>query len=332
MGESQSPDMKSGLFVVVLLSVAGLQNVDAASFARGTRDTLATCPAGHAVVGTQSECETAAADLELTFGSMTYSGDTDTDFNPKGCFLSNNPNPGPGGLLQETYFNTHATGAANAYATPICSDAPFVLGAKNTNGIGSCPDYYSIVDTESACEAAADALELNFGSIFTSPPPAERPKGCFSDLSCEGEVLFNTHATGAANDGASPICARDASTEETLTCQYIKTEYKNQNCCGNPQNPFVLPSNPTSVATSSEPTTSEPTTSEPSSEPTTSEPITSGRRLQSTSPSHGGRYDPHQAVDQVVEEFTNWNTLLNQGLINVQEYSARKTRLLESLV
>merc|ERR1711957_1135674 len=96
---------------------------------------------------------------------------------PKGCYLSID--------ASRFYFNTHATGAANACATPICSDAPFVLGAKNTNGIGSCPDYYSIVDTESACEAAADALELNFGSIFTSPPPAERPKGCFSDLSCE---------------------------------------------------------------------------------------------------------------------------------------------------
>jgi len=194
---------------------------DAASFVLGTRDTLATCPAGHAVVGTQSECETAAADLELTFGSMTYSGDTDTDFNPKGCFLSNNPNPGPGGLLQETYFNTHATGAANAYATPICSDAPFVLGAKNTNGIGSCPDYYSIVDTESACEAAADALEgLTFGSSFSGETD---PKGCFTSTSDPSFAYFNTHATGAANDGASPICARDASTEETLTCQYIKT-------------------------------------------------------------------------------------------------------------
>merc|ERR1712195_315173 len=147
MGESQSPDMKSGLFVVVLLSVAGLQNVDAASFARGTRDTLATCPAGHAVVGTQSECETAAADLGLTFGL------SEDDANwPKGCYLSID--------ASRFYFNTHATGAANAGATPICSDAPFVLGAKNTNGIASCPDYYSIVDAEAECSTAAEELTV----------------------------------------------------------------------------------------------------------------------------------------------------------------------------
>merc|ERR1740130_2454534 len=95
--------MKSGLFVVVLLSVAGLQNVDAASFARGTPGTLATCPAGHAVVGTQSECETAAADLGLTFGL------SEDDANwPKGCYLSID--------ASRFYFNTHATGAANAGA------------------------------------------------------------------------------------------------------------------------------------------------------------------------------------------------------------------------
>merc|ERR1712195_132316 len=86
MGESQSPDMKSGLFVVALLSVAGLQNVDAASFARGTPGTLATCPAGHAVVGTQSECETAAADLGLTFGL------SEDDANwPKGAIFRSTP-------------------------------------------------------------------------------------------------------------------------------------------------------------------------------------------------------------------------------------------------
>merc|ERR1711957_1003127 len=257
---------------------------DAPSFVMGTPGTLATCPAGHAVVGTQSECETAAADLGLTFGL------SEDDANwPKGCYLSID--------ASRFYFNTHATGAANACATPICSDAPFVLGAKNTNGIASCPDYYSIVDTEAKCITAAADLEESKGYQVTEDD-ANWPKGCYIS-SGDLKVFFNTHATGAANGSGAPICARDASTEETLTCQYIKTSYKNQNCCGNPQGPFVVPTS---------------------------------RRLQSTSLSHGGRYDPHQAVDQVVEEFTNWNTLLNQGLINVQEYSARKTRLLESLV
>merc|ERR1740130_875457 len=109
--------MKSGLFVVVLLSVAGLQNVDAASLARGTPGTLATCPAGHAVVGTQSECETAADVLGLTLVSE-YEGAIE----PKGCYTVPDND--------EVHFNTHATGAANDFATPICSDAPIVLGTK----------------------------------------------------------------------------------------------------------------------------------------------------------------------------------------------------------
>merc|ERR1712166_1648434 len=161
MGESQSPDMKSGLFVVVLLSVAGLQNVDAASFARGTPGTLATCPAGHAVVGTQSECETAAADLGLTFGL------SEDDANwPKGCYLSID--------ASRFYFNTHATGAAHAEATPICArDAStevdmwgrvadgFVLGAPGT--LAECMDHYHVVDTEAECAKAAADLEESSG-------------------------------------------------------------------------------------------------------------------------------------------------------------------------
>merc|ERR1711957_183602 len=170
---------------------------DAPSFVMGTPGTLATCPAGHAVVGTQSECETAAADLGLTFGL------SEDDANwPKGCYLSID--------ASRFYFNTHATGAANAGATPICSDAPFVLGAKNTNGIASCPDYYSIVDAEAECSTAAEELTGFSITIADVQAVADWPKGCYT---WNGNPYFNTHATGAAHAEATPICARDASTE-----------------------------------------------------------------------------------------------------------------------
>merc|ERR1711957_764233 len=121
---------------------------------------------------------------------------------PKGCYLSTN--------ADRVYFNTHATGAANAGATPICSDAPFVLGAKNTNGIASYPDYYSIVDAEAECSTAAKELTGFSITIADVQAVADWPKGCYT---WNGNPYFNTHATGAAHAEATPICARDASTE-----------------------------------------------------------------------------------------------------------------------
>merc|ERR1712166_1480698 len=58
--------------------------------------------------------------------------------------------------------DTTTTVAATTTTTaPIAgerrADAPFVVGAKNTNGEG-CPDNYSVVDTVLACQAAAGAL------------------------------------------------------------------------------------------------------------------------------------------------------------------------------
>merc|ERR1712166_1674578 len=229
------------------------------------------CPANHHVVDTHSECITAAADLGIGCGSEPE----DLANWPKGCYVK------PDGDYNVVMFNAHTTGGtANKDAAPICvaDAASFVLGTQNT--LAGCPVGHAFVNTKAECETAADTLST-------------------------GYVAFNTHQTGLAQPSSTqqPICVADATTsEETLTCQDIKTEYK-QSCCGNPaETLFVVPT------------------------------IAGSRRLQSTSPSHGGRYGPHQAVDQVVEEFTNWNTLLNQGLINVQEYSARKTPLLESLV
>ena len=197
---------------------------------------------------------------------------------------------------------------ANNDAAPICvaDAASFVLGTQNT--LAGCPVGHAFVNTKAECETAADTLSTGYVAegidYFYEVSEDYNLKGCFKSLS-NGYVYFNTHQTGLAQPSSTqqPICVADATTsEETLTCQDIKTEYK-QSCCGNPaETLFVVPT------------------------------IAGSRRLQSTSPSHGGRYGPHQAVDQVVEEFTNWNTLLNQGLINVQEYSRRKTRLLESLV
>merc|ERR1711865_1114480 len=165
MGESQSFEMKAGLLVVLLLSVAGLQNVDAAGFVLSTEDPSKpggwdaamgwmVCPANHHVVDTHSECITAAADLGIGCGSEPE----DLANWPKGCYVK------PDGDYNVVMFNAHTTGGtANDDATPICSDAPFVLGAKNTNGIASCPDYYSIVDTEAKCITAAADLEESKG-------------------------------------------------------------------------------------------------------------------------------------------------------------------------
>jgi len=309
MGESQSFEMKAGL-LVLLLSVAGLQNVDAAGFVLSTEDPSKpggwdaamgwmVCPANHHVVDTHSECITAAADLGIGCGSEPE----DLANWPKGCYVK------PDGDYNVVMFNAHTTGGtANNDAAPICvpDAASFVLGTPDT--LAGCPVGHAFVNTKAECETAADTLSTGYVAegidYFYEVSEDYNLKGCFKSLS-NGYVYFNTHQTGLAQPSSTqqPICVADATTsEETLTCQDIKTEYK-QSCCGNPaETLFVVPT------------------------------IAGSRRLQSTSPSHGGRYGPHQAVDQVVEEFTNWNTLLNQGLINVQEYSARKTRLLESLV
>jgi len=93
------------------------------------------------------------------------------------------------------------------------------------------------------------------------------------------------------------VCIPAASepTSQTLTCQSIKTAYKSQSCCNNPNNPFTVPTS-------------------------------SARRLLRSAPSGDS-----QVVDLVVSKLSNWNTLLNKGLISAQEYSTRRTRLLESL-
>jgi len=109
---------------------------------------------------------------------------------------------------------------------------------------------------------------------------------------------------GCGNENSDCRCALDVSSTDTqtFTCQDIKTAYKFQSCCHNPQNPFTVP-------------------------------ISDSRRQQSIAPSDTtiGLPSNPQVVDQVLEEFTNWNTLLNKGLISAEEYSTRRTRLLESL-
>jgi len=97
------------------------------------------------------------------------------------------------------------------------------------------------------------------------------------------------------NSVAACIPAASEPTSQTFTCQAIKTAYKSQSCCNNPNNPFTVPTS-------------------------------SARRLLRSAPSGDS-----QVVDLVVSKLSNWNTLLNKGLISAQEYSTRRTRLLESL-
>jgi len=121
------------------------------------------------------------------------------------------------------------------------------------------------------------------------------------DYSQRFSDAYDTDAT-VALDCTTGVCIPAASEppsatepDTTFTCQAIKTAYKLQSCCNKPNGTFTVPTS------------------------------NSRRLLRSAPPGDS------QVVDQVVDRFTNWNTLLNKGLISAQEYSTRRTRLLESL-
>ena len=76
----------------------------------------------------------------------------------------------------------------------------YVLGTINTN---SCPAGSSFVTTAAQCQAAATALGLRDGGVILT---ALQPRGC-SRLASTTQVEFNSHASGAADPGYTPVCA-----------------------------------------------------------------------------------------------------------------------------
>merc|ERR1712166_1556638 len=122
--------------------------------------------------------------------------------------------------------DTTTTVAATTTTTaPIAgerrADAPFVVGAKNTNGEG-CPDNYSVVDTVLACQAAAGAFSIEFWDHNGADTAGWwimgiRPKGCFKKDDGHTsnyltgvyipDVIFNVHETGGVSGNSAPICA-----------------------------------------------------------------------------------------------------------------------------
>ena len=80
----------------------------------------------------------------------------------------------------------------------------FTVGFHLAPSIGNklCSTAQLVVDTVTACQAAATFLSLTFVSSFASP---FWPKGCFGYSSCLSmgcspqSVYFNTHNTGITN-------------------------------------------------------------------------------------------------------------------------------------
>ena len=98
------------------------KNVDA--FLLGTEG-LAACPVNSVSIQSEDDCRNAAAYLDPRGPFPLLSGSWGT-FNraesaadyPKGCYLYNTPAVEKAYL--EVFFNAHATGAPNPFATPIC--------------------------------------------------------------------------------------------------------------------------------------------------------------------------------------------------------------------
>ena len=78
--------------------------------------------------------------------------------------------------------------------------AAFALSGTNSK---DCPPSHSRLDTEAACKGAAAIAGLTYsGSAMYSYYPA----GCFWHT-ISGSVYLNTHADGANNSFAQPLCA-----------------------------------------------------------------------------------------------------------------------------
>ena len=77
------------------------------------------CPAGSVVISTAAVCQQAAPTLGLAY--LAFGGTSSTY--PKGCYKWGT----------STYFNTHATGAAQALSAPICASSAVTRTTKDKN-------------------------------------------------------------------------------------------------------------------------------------------------------------------------------------------------------
>jgi len=86
--------------------------------------------------------------------------------------------------------------------------AAYVRGKDNTNG--ECNDGGEPITTETECREARASPPYNCatcGSYLQKFSNAIVPKGCYmNDKNGRFTFYWNTHATGAAYDGAIPIC------------------------------------------------------------------------------------------------------------------------------
>jgi hypothetical protein len=74
-----------------------------------------------------------------------------------------------------------------------------VKGTLNSN---TCPAGSARIATEAACQTAASAMGLGYGS---SGSYSNYPKGCYQWS--DGAVYFNQHATGGADAQSQLLCS-----------------------------------------------------------------------------------------------------------------------------
>jgi hypothetical protein len=87
--------------------------------------------------------------------------------------------------------------------------AAFTIGGTNSD---SCPQNYSRLKTEAACESLAAIAGASLGAIAGADMYAGRdeysyyPAGCFRQT-VTGKFYWNTHGNGTNNSFAQPLCA-----------------------------------------------------------------------------------------------------------------------------
>jgi hypothetical protein len=89
--------------------------------------------------------------------------------------------------------------------------AAFAIGGANSDG---CPENYSLLETEAACESLAaiagaslaDIAGANMYMYAGSEEASYYPAGCFRHT-VSGKFYWNTHESGANNSFAQPVCA-----------------------------------------------------------------------------------------------------------------------------
>lgn len=135
------------------------------------------------------DCKKVAHALQLKFSGKETDGDW-----PKGCYRWAEDNT--------VLWNGHPRGSKNDDATPVCVGAEAV---PSLTGESSCAAEQGVnaITTQEDCKKAAKALKEDYDGIESAK---NWPRGCYSCESC-GAAYWNTHAAGAANSDATPICS-----------------------------------------------------------------------------------------------------------------------------